>query len=65
MRFDGQRNALEIRSAKMIRVKVEIREGTLTGALAHREWVAAPSIEWALTLAGGGEPGCEMRLVFT
>jgi hypothetical protein len=55
---------LEIRSAKMICVNVEIREVSFAGALAHREWVAAPSIERALTLAGGGEPGCEVRLVF-
>jgi hypothetical protein len=48
----------------MICVNVEICEGSLTGALAHREWVAASSIERALTLAGGGEPGCEARLVF-
>jgi hypothetical protein len=43
-------------------VNVEIREGSVTGALAHRGRGAAPFIERAL--AGEGEPGCEVRLVF-
>jgi hypothetical protein len=44
----------------MIRVTVEIREGTLT----HRTQVTAPSIERALEIAGGGKPGSRVRLVF-
>ena len=40
----------------MICVKVESREGSLAGALAHREWVAAPSIERRLHLLVEGSP---------
>jgi hypothetical protein len=47
-------------SNEMIRVTVEIREGALT----HRTWVAAHSIERALKFARGGEPGRRVRLVF-
>jgi hypothetical protein len=45
----------------MIRVTVEIREGALT----HRTWVTAPSIERALKIVGGeGKLGRRVRLVF-
>jgi hypothetical protein len=44
----------------MIRVTVEIREGTLT----HRTRITAPSIERALKIAHGGKPGRSVRLVF-
>ena len=44
----------------MIRVTVEIREGTLT----HRTRISAPSIERALKVVGGGNPGRRVRLVF-
>ena len=44
----------------MISVAVEIREG----ALPHRTRVTAPSIERALKIAGGGEPGRKVRLIF-
>jgi hypothetical protein len=50
----------EMRSAKMICVTVEIREGTLT----RRVQISAPSIERALEIAGGGKPGRNVRLVF-
>jgi hypothetical protein len=50
----------EMRSAKMICVTVEIREGALT----HRARVTAPSIEQALRIAGNGEPGRRVRLLF-
>jgi hypothetical protein len=50
----------EMRSAKMICVTVEIREGDLT----HRARVTAPSIERALRTAGDGMPGRRARLVF-
>jgi hypothetical protein len=49
-----------MRSAKMICVTVEIREGVLT----HRERVTAPSIKHALRIAGEGRPRCRVRLVF-
>ncbi len=52
--------AKEERSAKMICVTVEIREG----ALKHRARVTAPSIERALKIVGGGKPGRRVRLVF-
>jgi hypothetical protein len=56
-----QRNGVkEMRSAKMICVTVEIREGALT----HRTRVTAPSIERALRIVGGGTPGRRVRLVF-
>jgi len=44
----------------MICVTVEIREGALT----YRARAIAPSIERALKIAGGGKPGCRLRLVF-
>jgi hypothetical protein len=46
-------------STEMIRVAVEIREGTLI----HRTRVTAPSIECALKIASGGKPGRRVRLV--
>ncbi len=49
-----------MRSAKMIRVTVEIREGALT----HRARVTAPSIESALEIVGGGKPDRRVHLVF-
>ena len=45
---------------KMISVTVEIREDALT----HRTRVTAPSIERALKIAGGGEPGRRVHIVF-
>jgi hypothetical protein len=45
----------------MIRVTVEIHEGALT----YRTRVAAPSIERALKIVGGGKPGRRVRLVFS
>jgi hypothetical protein len=45
---------------EMIRVAVEIREG----ALIHQTRVTAPSIEYALKIAGGGKPGRRVRLTF-
>ncbi len=45
---------------KMNCVTVEIREGALT----HRARVTVPSIERALKIAGGGEPGRRVHLVF-
>ncbi len=45
---------------KLICVTLEICEGFLT----HRERTTAPPIERALKLAGGGKPGCEVRLLF-
>ena len=50
----------EIRSAKMICVTVEIREGALT----HQARVTAPSIECALKIVSVGKPGRRVRLVF-
>jgi hypothetical protein len=50
----------EMRSAKMICVTVEIREGALT----HQARVTAPSIECALKIVGVGKPGHRVRLVF-
>ena len=47
-------------STEMIRVTVEIREGTLT----HRTQVTAPSIKRALEISGGGKPGRRVCLVF-
>jgi hypothetical protein len=47
-------------STEMIRVTVEIREGALT----YRTRLTAPSIERALKIAGGGQPGRSVRLVF-
>jgi hypothetical protein len=44
----------------MIRVTVEIREGTLT----YRVRVTAPSIERALEIAGEVKPGRRVRLLF-
>jgi hypothetical protein len=49
-----------MRSAKMICVTVEIREGALT----HQARVTAPSIERALDIVGEGKPGRRVRLVF-
>jgi hypothetical protein len=48
------------RDTEMIRVTVEIREGTLT----YRVRVSATSIERALEIAGEGKPGRRVRLVF-
>jgi hypothetical protein len=50
----------EMRSAKMICVTVEIREGALT----HRARITALSIERALKIVGGGKPGRRVRLAF-
>ena len=56
-----ERNGVkEMRSAKMIYVTVEIREGTLT----YQVRVSAPSIERALRIARDGKPGRRVRLVF-
>jgi hypothetical protein len=56
-----ERNGVEeMRSAMMICVTVEMREGALT----HRARVTAPSIERALRIVGGGKPGRRVRLVF-
>jgi hypothetical protein len=52
--------AKEKRSAKMICVTVEIREGAVT----HRAQFTTSSIQRALKLAGGGKPGRKVRLVF-
>jgi hypothetical protein len=52
--------AKEKRSAKMICVAVEIREGALT----RRVQFTASSIERALELAGGGKRSRRVRLVF-
>jgi hypothetical protein len=49
-----------MKSAKMICVTVEIREGVLT----YRARVTAPYIERALRIAGDGRPGRRVRLVF-
>jgi hypothetical protein len=48
------------RDTEMIRVTVEIREGTLT----YRVRVSATSIERALEIAGEGKPGRRVRLLF-
>jgi hypothetical protein len=50
----------EMRSAKMICVIVQIREGVLT----HRARVTAPSIERALEIVRAGKPGRRVRLIF-
>jgi hypothetical protein len=56
-----ERNGVkEMRSAKMICVTVEIREGDLT----CRARVTAPSIERALKIVDVGKPGRRVRLVF-
>jgi hypothetical protein len=47
-------------STEVIRVTVEIREGTLT----HRTRVFAPSIERALKSVEGRKPGRRVRLTF-
>jgi hypothetical protein len=44
----------------MIRVTVEVREGTLT----RRVRISAPSIERARRIAGDGMPGHRVRLIF-
>ncbi len=44
----------------MIRITVEIREGTLT----HQTTVTAPSIERALKTVEEGPPGRRVRLIF-
>jgi hypothetical protein len=44
----------------MIRITVEIHEGTLT----HRTTLTAPSIERALKSVERGKPGRRVRLVF-
>ena len=44
----------------MIRITVEIREGSLT----HRATLTAPSIERALKSVERGKPGRRVRLVF-
>jgi ribosomal protein L11 len=49
-----------MRSAKMICVTVEIREGAIT----RQVRVTAPSITRALRIAGDGMPGHRVRLVF-
>jgi hypothetical protein len=50
----------EMRSAKMICVTVEIREGALT----HQARVTAPSIECALKIVSVRKPGHRVRLIF-
>ena len=50
----------EMRSARMICVTVEIHEGAITRQMR----VTAPSIAWALRIAGVGMPGHRVRLVF-
>ena len=50
----------DMRSAKMICVIVEIREGALT----YRVRGTASSIERALKITGRGKPGRRVRLVF-
>jgi hypothetical protein len=50
----------EMRSAKMICVTVEIREGPHT----RRARITAPSIECALKIVSVGKPGRRVRLVF-
>jgi len=56
-----ERNGVKVmRSAKMICVTVEIREGAVT----HRARVTAPSIERTLEIVGGAKPGRRVRLVF-
>jgi len=52
--------AKENRSAKMICVAVEIRDGAIT----RRVQFTSSSIERALELAGGGKPDRRVRLVF-
>ena len=49
----------ERRSAKMICVSIEVREGALT----RRIQITAPSIERALEIASAGKPGREVRLL--
>jgi hypothetical protein len=49
-----------MRTAKMICVTVEIREGALT----RRERVIAPSIERALEIVGKGKSGRRVDLAF-
>ena len=49
-----------MRSARMICVTVEIHEGAITRQMR----VTAPSIAWALRIAGVGMPGHRVRLVF-
>ena len=44
----------------MICVTVETSEGGLTRGAR----ITAPSIEWALKIAGAGKPGRSIRLVF-
>jgi hypothetical protein len=56
----GGEEAKEKRSAKMICVTIEIREGATT----RRAKVTTSTIERALELAGGGKPGRRVRLVF-
>ena len=51
--------AKEKRSAQMVCVTVEIREGAIT----RRVRLTASSIERALKLAGGGKPGRSVCLV--
>jgi hypothetical protein len=56
-----ERNGVkEMRSAKMVCVTVEIREGAIT----RQVRVTAPSIALALRIAGDGMPGHRVRLVF-
>ena len=60
-RYVLERNRVkEMRSAKMICVTVEIREGALT----HQARVTAPSIECALKIVSVRKPGRRVRLVF-
>jgi hypothetical protein len=49
-----------MRSTKMIRVSVEIREGVLTRGVR----ISALSIEVAQTIAAEGKPGRLVRLLF-
>jgi hypothetical protein len=47
-------------ATEMIRVTVEVRDG----AVSRRVRITAPSIGRAFELAGGGQPGKEVRVVF-
>ncbi len=56
----GREEAKEKRSAQMICVTVEIREGAIT----RRVRLTATCLERALKLAGEGKPGRRVCLVF-
>jgi hypothetical protein len=56
----GERRSEGDEEREMICVTVEIREGAITRQMR----VTAPSIAWALRIAGVGMPGHRVRLVF-